>query len=139
MDIPKKNPNPPDQYLAATFARESTWQANVNKTFADAPNFWRCYHTHRSDSSPEGFPDLHCVCPSAQVTLYAELKTESGTVTDLQKAWLLDCAEVTPFVYVWRPSDGDEIVEALHDVWERSLTLREESSYAIRQAEEQLD
>lgn len=78
---------------------------------------WRGYHTHRSQHSPAGFPDLTLV--RAGRLIFAELKTERGKTTDEQDAWLEDLGEVADrgqllgasvanplvAVYLWRPSD----------------------------------
>lgn len=76
---------------------------------------WRGYHTHRSQHSPAGFPDLTLV--KAGRLIFAELKTERGKTTPEQDAWLADLRTVEletydtdPLdavvrVYVWRPSD----------------------------------
>lgn len=66
------------------------------------------YHTYRSKRSPAGFPDEVLVKPPR--VIFAELKTESGKPTRDQQAWLdklRECPAVE--VYVWRPSDLDDI------------------------------
>lgn len=84
---------------------------------------WRGYHTHRSQHSPAGFPDLCLVKPDVGL-VFAELKTERGKTTEDQDAWLEDLGAieheervdlasrdldqfVDPVVrvYLWRPSD----------------------------------
>lgn len=93
---------------------------------------WRGYHTHRSQHSPAGFPDLALVRRGRLIM--AELKREKGKTTPAQDGWLEDLAEVAEHahnpdaeallgddyrpavaVYVWRPSDLLEgrIAEAL--------------------------
>ncbi len=73
---------------------------------------WRYYHTWRSTHSPAGYPDLTCVRPPR--FLIAELKSEKGTATDDQEAWLEDLGLVPGIeAYLWRPSDLDKIVEVL--------------------------
>lgn len=80
---------------------------------------WRGYHTHRSQHSPAGFPDLTLV--RGGVLVFAELKTERGKTTPEQDAWLEDLGLVAdraaaqdptgvpvPLivdVHLWRPSD----------------------------------
>ncbi len=68
------------------------------------------YHTWNSQNSPAGFPDLMILRGHLIVM---ELKSESGTLTPEQYFWLLAFLEITPFVYVFKPSDWDEVVEAL--------------------------
>lgn len=46
----------------------------------------RWYHTHRSERSPEGFPDY--VIPVGRWLLLAELKRAGGTPTAAQAWWL---------------------------------------------------
>lgn len=73
---------------------------------------WRRYHTHRAQFSPAGFPDD--VLVRRERLIFAELKAENGKVSREQQAWLDDLAHVPGVeVYVWRPSDWDQIVEVL--------------------------
>lgn len=73
---------------------------------------WLYYHTHRSQHSPSGFPD--CVLVRPPRLIFAELKTESGEVSPDQQKWL-DILPRCPSteVYLWRPSDLEEIKEVL--------------------------
>lgn len=86
---------------------------------------WRGYHTHRSDRSPAGFPDLVLVKASAGRLIFAELKRERrgkrDDPTPDQRAWLDDLGIVAELVachasndalappplevHVWRPMD----------------------------------
>lgn len=62
-----------------------------------------CYHTYDARRSREGFPDLVLV---PDVVIFAELKRETGELTDAQVRWLdaLDQASAgKPRVFVWRP------------------------------------
>lgn len=83
---------------------------------------WLTYHTHRSDRSPAGFPDLcmvRCLPNRDRRLIFAELKTEKGKVSPAQRHWLgaLELvAEATGYVvqsFLWRPSDFDRIEEIL--------------------------
>jgi hypothetical protein len=82
---------------------------------------WLVYHTHRSDRSPAGFPDLCMVrnLPNDGRIVFAELKTEKGKTTPAQDHWLevLSLVAETSWssvqVYLWRPSNWDAIVEVL--------------------------
>lgn len=73
---------------------------------------WREYHTYDSRHSTAGFPDL-CMVREGRL-IFAELKTEKRAVTKEQLRWLDDLDDVECCeVYVWRPSDWDDIVEIL--------------------------
>ena len=73
---------------------------------------WRHYHTWSSVHSPAGFPDLVLVRPPRLI--FAELKSQVGRVTPAQKAWLDDLyATPSTEVYLWRPSDLDDIERVL--------------------------
>ena len=73
---------------------------------------WRLYHTFDSRRSAAGFPDLVLVKPPRVV--FAELKREKGKITVAQHMWFHDLDECPGVeVYIWRPSDWDEIVEVL--------------------------
>ena len=48
--------------------------------------------------------------------LFAELKTETGVVSEKQIAWLTALANAHEYVYCWRPSDTDEILALIQDV-----------------------
>ena len=67
-----------------------------------------CYHTHDSRRSQSGFPDL--VLAKNGVVLIAELKTDTGVVTNLQVEWLLAAHGV-----IWRPKYWDIIEKSLKD------------------------
>jgi hypothetical protein len=73
---------------------------------------WLCYRTWTSIHSPAGYPDLTMVRDG--VLVFAELKTEKGKVTPSQQEWL-DALTRHPMVsvYLWRPSDWLEVLEAL--------------------------
>lgn len=94
---------------AAGKMAEKVWQAKV---VAEARRQgWRWYHTHRSDRSPAGFPDLCLVRPPR--LLFAELKTERGKPTPEQSAWLADLAAAGQECHLWRPSDWPTVVTTL--------------------------
>ena len=72
---------------------------------------WRYYHTWRSLHSVSGFPD--CVFVKGKRVIYAELKTEKGKVTPEQQDWLDALTAAGQEVYLWRPSEYEQIEEVL--------------------------
>lgn len=114
MSNPNRRPMTGDEYRQAQ-ARAMTERdllAAVRRLAAALS--WRAYHTHRSQHSPAGFPDLTLVRDGRLV--FAELKTERGKTTPEQDAWLEDLGLVEVntsdhrgysdvAVYLWRPSD----------------------------------
>lgn len=71
---------------------------------------WRVYHTFDSRRSQPGFPDLVLV---RDRIVYLELKTETGKVSHDQAAWIAALTAAGATALVVRPSDMDEIGEAL--------------------------
>ena len=90
---------------------------------------WLAYHTHRSDRSPAGFPDLCLVHVAAGRLIFAELKKQKrANPTPAQAEWLDaiesvryaagDYEQAPPFEpvrqYLWRPLDLlDGTIEAI--------------------------
>ena len=71
---------------------------------------WLLYHTHRSDRSEPGFPDL--VLVRSPRIVFAELKTERGRPTEDQALWLDELGRsggATVEAHLWRPSDWVQI------------------------------
>lgn len=64
---------------------------------------WLCYHTHRSDRSEPGFPDL--VLIKSGRMLVRELKREGGRTTAAQDAWLTAYAACGVDTGIWTPTD----------------------------------
>jgi hypothetical protein len=61
-----------------------------------------------------GFPDLVLCHPEKQVIIFAELKSESGKVSEAQQDWIIalgQCSGVK--VFLWRPSDWNQIEKVL--------------------------
>lgn len=71
---------------------------------------WISYHTMRSKGSKSGYPDRTVV---RDRILFAELKKEKAKPTDTQIVWLDRLARAGGEVYLWRPSDLDEIGKIL--------------------------
>jgi hypothetical protein len=76
--------------------------------------FTLVYHTYSSLRSAPGFPDLVMVHPETGRTIIAELKAEGKYPTPEQRRWL-DAFRKNPGleVYVWRPSQMQEIAKIL--------------------------
>ena len=73
---------------------------------------WWVHHAHISRGGEAGLPDLVMV-KAGRPVVYAELKTERGKVTPEQQA-VLDLLRTTPSqVFLWRPTDWDEIQRVL--------------------------
>lgn len=73
---------------------------------------WSCYHPQLSKWSERGWPDLALVRPPRLV--FAELKRENGRTTVHQDRWLgLLRAVPGVEVFLWRPSDFEQIAEVL--------------------------
>lgn len=73
---------------------------------------WTVHHTLDSTGTRAGEPDLRMVRPPRYVL--AELKSEHGRVTAAQREYLAllrQCPQLE--VYVWRPSDEQEIWKTL--------------------------
>jgi hypothetical protein len=74
---------------------------------------YKYYHTWRSFHSPQGFPD--CVMVKDDRLIFAELKSETGQPTLEQYFWLLALTKANQEVYLWRPSDFENIADVLRD------------------------
>ena len=75
---------------------------DINRT---TPGALLYYHTHRSQHSPAGFPDVVILSPIHGTRLVAELKRErkSAKPTDPQVEWLDAFGTCGDDVYLWRP------------------------------------
>ena len=105
--IKKKIPSTTPWWAIMT---ESKFQASVMKIAEDSG--WLLFHDYDSRRGNAGFPDL--VMTRDGRTIFAELKSQKGRIRSEQKRWLAEL-ERTPGieVYLWRPSDLDQIVEKL--------------------------
>ncbi len=73
---------------------------------------WRDYFTWTAVHSPAGFPDL--VLVRGERLMFAELKSETGKLTEPQRLWLWALAATgRAEIYVWKPSNLQRIAEAL--------------------------
>jgi len=84
------------------------WVRDLCKLFG-----WKMYFSWTSIHSPRGFPDLVLANPEQERVIYAELKSEKGTVTEYQREWLDTLEACRQEVYLWKPSDIEGIAEIL--------------------------
>jgi hypothetical protein len=99
---------------------EADFQRRV--TEAAALLGWRCCHTRRATvrqgriatpTSVAGWPDLVLWNPKRGGVLFAELKTETGSVSNKQAEVLRSLRAAGASVHVWRPSNWPQIVAVL--------------------------
>lgn len=112
-----------DRMVTRTLS-EKVWLAQVRQMASLYG--WRTYHTHRSDHSEPGFPDLVLVRANPRSDwgsydlIFAELKTERGKLTGPQHGWLEDLRRVPGIrAEVWRPSDRETVRALLEQGLER--------------------
>lgn len=74
---------------------------------------WTVFHTWNSRHSPAGEPDLRMVHPGWKRMIWAELKTETGELTQKQVDILLILASAQQEYYLWRPRHMDWIEQVL--------------------------
>jgi len=74
---------------------------------------WKMYFSWTSIHSPRGFPDLVLANPEQKRVIFAELKSDKGTVTPQQQEWLDTLEACGQEVYVWKPGDIEGIAEIL--------------------------
>jgi hypothetical protein len=76
---------------------------------------WRWYHTHRSEKSPPGFPDLVLVRArhSNPRVVYLELKADRTPVTDAQRAWIEELRACGQEAYIVRPRHWQQVERLL--------------------------
>lgn len=84
---------------------------------------WECLHVRRSigrrggksayqtTTSIKGWPDLYMWRPGEHIAV--ELKREKGRLTEEQRTCLRGLANAGVRVFVWRPSDLDEVQRVL--------------------------
>jgi hypothetical protein len=71
---------------------------------------WVIYHSYSSRRSAPGFPDLVAIRKADGDILVAELKTQTGIVSDDQRFWLGLFSAAGVDAFVWRPGDIDEVI-----------------------------
>lgn len=102
----------PDELTAADWREqafremsERTWGLRVEQTAR--LNGWTYYHTFKSQHSVPGFPDYVFVRGSD--LFFAELKTETGKLTDAQRTWRDYIEGAGREWHCWRPNMIDDI------------------------------
>ena len=68
--------------------------------------------TWKTDGLP-GMPDLILIGQRGQGIMWAELKTDTGKLTQIQEARITQLLKNGEEVHVWRPRDIDKISERL--------------------------
>ena len=89
---------------------EDQFQTSVIQVAKDTG--WMLFHDYDSRRSTAGFPDL--VMTRNGRTIFAELKSQRGRIRPEQKEWIAELEKTNGIeVYLWRPSDMDDVVEVL--------------------------
>jgi hypothetical protein len=66
---------------------------------------WLVYHTFDSRRSEPGYPDLHLVHLGRGLSVFRELKTQTGKLSKQQELWIRALTAAGSDVAVWRPID----------------------------------
>jgi len=91
---------------------EKAWQAAVIRVARQSGYMY--FHTHDARRSPSGWPDLALIKPSGGVLYLAELKTDTGSVSQAQQAWLDALEQCTAVVTgIWRPAMAEQVFALL--------------------------
>ncbi len=86
---------------------EAQFQSAVRKLAVRAG--WRCYHTHDSRKSDEGYPDLTLIHSKRRQAVWLELKSMGGVSSLPQREWI-DAIQRAGFVAaIVKPTDWDWI------------------------------
>jgi hypothetical protein len=87
---------------------EKAWQGQVVELARMLG--WRHFHAFDSRRSPSGYPDLTLV---RDRVVWVELKSESGKPSAAQRSWLDALEAAGAEVYLWKPSDLEEVGRVL--------------------------
>ncbi len=103
---------------------EDAWDAQLFRGPKALANMlgWTTYHTLRSRGSRSGFPDRTCV---RERIVFCELKREKTKPTPDQVMWLDKLAAAGGEVYLFRPSDLDEVGRVLAGRWRYDPVMRD--------------
>ena len=72
---------------------------------------WKVHYNWTELHSAKGWPDL-TLCRLSRL-VFAELKSDKGKTTAEQEEWLDALRQTNVEVYLWRPTDFDNIVKVL--------------------------
>lgn len=72
---------------------------------------WLHYHPFDSRRSVAGFPDLVLVHPRRKIIQYYEVKTDTGKVSEAQRAWIAALNLAGAQACVVRPAEWDAWLE----------------------------
>ena len=110
-DRPVELPAGTSIYAKEVFRLEKQFQAWI---LAVAHKWgWKHYHTHRSDKSPKGWPDLVLAHEEWGIVLFRELKLEGKYPTEEQQWWLDILSATGHDAKAWWPHDRIEIIQVL--------------------------
>jgi hypothetical protein len=90
---------------------EAAWTAKIREIAALYG--WITYHTHNSKFSEKGWPDFVLGHPRRTRTIFAELKTQAGKLSDPQRLWLTHLTACGFETALWRPADVDTVLAVL--------------------------
>ena len=90
---------------------EKNFQAHIEKQAKI--HGWLYYHTHRSDRSVKGFPDLVLVRDDRLMFWELKIDEKRSKVTSHQQQWIDALAATGVEVGVYRPSDLEEMLDKL--------------------------
>lgn len=93
------------QDQVSQMARAQGWLVFHAAPFQVRPGVWR--------TSGKGFPDLTMVCPFGRGVIFAELKTETGRMSEEQIDWGTALVKSGAEYYVWKPKDLEKIAKRL--------------------------
>lgn len=114
----RPNPVIPPKPARATGGRMSVLELTEKQWLAQVRDLaklygWRVYHPWLSIRSEHGFPDLVLANAAQRRLVFAELKTEKGKLSTRQEEWIVLLRACGCEVYVWRPSQLEEVAEIL--------------------------
>lgn len=118
------NAHVPDPVLNLQYPNEDRdWLRAVKQSLK--AHGWLVHHVFGGKGQDAGFPDIVAVNERTGRHIVAELKTETGKVTEVQARWLRAFAQDRlADVYVWRPSDYHELLDVIEKEILREIDLR---------------